>query len=78
MLRRQMKIWFMGLSDGLAPLGVKELIFIPEKVLTCLDLEWYHPLFSKDSWGLDTCCRLIGGLRVRIVWVSFSRTWSCL
>ena len=62
-----MKIWFLGSSDDLAPLGVKTLIFIPKKVFTCPDLECYHPLFSKGCWGLNTCYCLIGGLRGRIV-----------
>ena len=66
-----MKIWFLGSSDGLTPLGVKALIFILEKVIVCLDLEWYYLLFSNDHWGLDTCCRLTGGLCSRIVWVNF-------
>ena len=35
---------FLGSSGGLAPVGVKELVF------------------SKDSWGLDACHHLIGGL----------------
>ena len=70
---RQLKIRFLGSSDGLAPLGVKARIFILEKVIACLDLECYHPIFSKGCWGLDTCGRLIGGPRGRIVWVSFSQ-----
>ena len=62
---------FLGSSDGLAPFGAKPRIFIPEKVIVCLDLECYHPIFNKSCWGLDTCVCLIGGLRGHIVWVSF-------
>ena len=29
-------------------------------------------MFNKGCWGLDTCHYLIGGLRGRIIWVSFS------
>ena len=61
----------MRSSDGLFLFGVKMRIFIPEKVVTFLELGCYHLIFSNGCWGLDMCSRLIGGLRVRIVWVSF-------
>ena len=64
--------WWLG------SLRVKARVFIPEKVLPCLDLERYHLSFNKGYWGLNTCGRLIGGLHGRIVWVSFSGTWSNL
>ena len=73
-----MKMWFLGSSDGLAFIGVKALIFIREKVFTCLELEWYHPLFDKGGWGLDMRCCLIGDLCVLIVSVTFSGTRSHL
>ena len=68
---RQMKIGFLGSSDGLAPIGVKVRIFIHEKVIVCLDLECYHQIFGKGCQRLDKCDRLISGLHSRIVWVNF-------
>ena len=52
---------------GLAPLRVKAWVFILQKVIACLDLECYHPVFNKGCWGLDTCDHLIGGLRGCII-----------
>ena len=53
---------FLGSSDGLAPIGVKELVFISGKSVYLSGLECFFLIFSKGSWGLDVCHHLIGGL----------------
>ena len=54
-------------------LGSRRWYLYMEKVLICLDLECFSPIFSKGNWELDVCHHLVGGLHGRIVWVSFSR-----
>ena len=67
MQRRKLRIRFLGLSDSLAPLGLKMRIFIPKKMIACLGLWCYHLIFNKGCWGLDMCDRLIGGPHGHIV-----------
>ena len=63
----KMKIRFMGSSDGLALLESRRDLYL-KKVLTCLDLKCYHPLFSKGCWGTG-----------HVSYFDWSSTWSyCL
>ena len=52
MLRRYMKIWFLGSSDGLTLLGVKALIFIPEKSAHLFGLGVFSPNIQQGLLGI--------------------------
>ena len=68
-----MKIWFLESNDDLVPmLRSRHWYLYLEKVLICLDLKCFSPIFNKGSWESGTCHHLVSGLRDRIVWVSFS------
>ena len=67
---------FLGSSDGLAPVGVKELVFISGKSVHLSRLGVLFPNIQQSSWKLDACHHLIGGLNGALSESAFLGTWS--
>ena len=73
MQRRQLKTWFLGTSDGLAIVGVKELVFIRRKSTHLSRLGVLFPDIQQGQLGARCMSPSYWWSEWRTIWVRFSR-----